>query len=83
MDSLHLIEGHAPPNEVCKVEIISTATGQIKRTEFVRGTFRVGYVAGGPAPSTVDIAVWCNDKSVRHLRSVNPRSTGSISLGEL
>ena len=83
LDSVHFIEGTAPIGNVCKIEIISSDSSEIRRAETVSGPFRIGLTAGGFLVSPIDVVASCNGEVVKRVASIKLRSVQTISLGKL
>jgi hypothetical protein len=83
IDSLHYVQGEAPSSAGCEVLVSEAGSSHEKAREKVSGSFRVGYTAGGPFPSDVDIAAYCDGVKVKELKGVSPRQVGNTNLGKL
>jgi hypothetical protein len=83
MDSLHYVKGQAPSSSACEVVVSESGGTHVKAQDTVSGSFAVSYTAGGPFPSKVDVAAYCNGIKVKELKGISPRSAGDTDLGTL
>ena len=83
MDSLHYVKGQAPSSSNCEVVVSESGGTHVKAKDNVSGSFAVSYTAGGPFPSKVDVAAYCNGVKVKELKGISPRSAGDTDLGRL
>jgi hypothetical protein len=83
MDSIHLISGETQEKVECVVRVTRAGTSELITERMVQGRFSVSYLAAGPMPSKVDVAVYCGNSKVKEIRDIIPRRMPTIEFGKL
>jgi hypothetical protein len=77
------INGVAPEDGSCSVNVLDHDTDRILSSTVVRGNFAIGFGLGDSFPPKVNVAGVCNGKRVVYLPGVIPGGIGSTNLGVL
>ena len=83
MDSLHTVNGEAPPASNCEVTVTEADVARVNRKQKVAGAFSVTYMASGPFPPKVDVTAYCDGVKVKEVKGISPRNVGDTNLGKL
>jgi hypothetical protein len=79
-DQMSSINGFAPEDGSCRVDVLNHDTDSVYSSTVVRGNFSIGFGLGENFPPKVNVAGVCNGKRVAYLPGVVP---GGTNLGVL
>ena len=77
------INGVAPEDGSCSVDVLDHDTGNVLSSTVVRGNFSIGFGLGNAFPPKVNVAGVCNGKRVAYLPGVVYGGFGSTDIGVL
>ncbi len=77
------INGVAPEDGSCSVNVLDHDTDSVLSSTVVRGNFSIGFGLGNAFPPKVNVAGVCNGKRVAYLPGVVYGGLGSTNIGVL
>ncbi len=83
VDPYDRIEGFAPEDGSCRIDIVDRETGKVFHSEQVRGKFSAGFGLSTDSPRRVDVLAVCGGKVTKALYRVTPGALGRTDLGSI
>jgi hypothetical protein len=80
---MNTINGSAPEDGSCSVNVLDHDSDGILSSTVVRGNFAIGFGLGNAFPPKVNVAGVCNGRRVAYLPGVVYGAIGSTNLGVL
>jgi len=77
------INGVAPEDDSCSVNVLDHDTDSVLSSTVVRGNFSIGFGLGNAFPPKVNVAGVCNGRRVAYLPGVVYGAIGSTNMGVL